>query len=167
MGRQLVVRTTNAINRRAAAANREPDSLEVRPLRILRWEDLSTEAKLDYLRMQTTRIACSATWAEDWLYRGASYAPDFVCWCETCREHYPQRLYPRPNRETFISIDCQTEVEEDPELREELAKLRNDRPRLGSLFLPATSARYTEAADEIEEMENFIAPDIYQGDKND
>jgi hypothetical protein len=38
-------------------------------------------------------------------------------------------------RESNYSLDCQIETDEDPEFAEELARLRNDRPRFGSVFI--------------------------------
>jgi hypothetical protein len=87
------------------------------------------------IRRRIDETACSSTWAEDWLYRGVDYAPDFECKCEVCRTLFPNRLHPRPVRETDYSTDCQDETSEDPEFAEELAKLRNDRPRYGSIFV--------------------------------
>jgi hypothetical protein len=88
-------------------------------------------------RKKLRQIACSSTWAEDCLHRGAAYSPDLKCQCPNCREKFPNRLHPRPVQETNISSDCQQETEADPDLAEELKALRNDRPRLGSVFLDA------------------------------
>lgn len=87
------------------------------------------------IRLQIEQLVCSATWGEDCLYRGADYAPDFRCSCPVCRELYPDRRHPRPVLESKYSIDCQIETNEDPEFAEEFAKLRNDRVRVGSVFL--------------------------------
>ncbi len=96
------------------------------------------------IRRHIEETACSSTWAEDWLYRGATYAPDFKCNCQTCRALFPDRLHPRPVRESNYSLDCQIETNEDPEFAEELARLRNDRPRFGSIFISGAtdSARF-------------------------
>lgn len=93
--------------------------------------------QLRHIRRQIEETACSSTWAEDWLYRGAAYAPDFQCACPACRALFPNRRHPRPVRESNYSLDCQVETEEDPEFAEELARLRNDRPRVGSVFIRA------------------------------
>jgi hypothetical protein len=91
--------------------------------------------QLRQIRRQIEDTACSSTWAEDWLYHGAQYAPDFRCACPVCRTLFPSRRHPRPVRESDYSLDCQVETQEDPEFAEELARLRNDRPRFGSVFL--------------------------------
>ena len=67
--------------------------------------------------------------------RGADYAPDFRCDCPVCREFFPKRRHPRAARESRYSPDCQIETEEDPEFAEEFARLRNDRPRFGSVLI--------------------------------
>jgi len=99
----------------------------------------STEQELrrqiEQVRQKLDRLVCSSVWAEDCLYRGAQYAPDFRCSCAVCRCEFPQRRYPRQARQSDISVDCQVEAEEDPELAEDLARLRNDRERLGSVFI--------------------------------
>jgi hypothetical protein len=87
------------------------------------------------IREKIFRIACSSAWAEDCMYRGTEYAPDFHCRCGLCESKFPHRLYPRHSRESRFSIDCQVEVDEDPEFAEEFARLRNDRVRIGSVFL--------------------------------
>jgi hypothetical protein len=90
---------------------------------------------VEEIRQQVYRTVCSATWADDCLYRGAQYVPDFRCHCAVCREKFPDRLYPREARQSDYSGDCQTEVEHDPEFAEELDRLRNDRERVGSVFI--------------------------------
>jgi len=91
--------------------------------------------RLREVRREIEELACSATWAEDCLYRGADYAPDFQCGCPVCRTLFPARRHPRNVRESKFSIDCQVETHEDPELAEDLARLRNDRQRIGSVFI--------------------------------
>ncbi len=114
----------------AAKFGRQRQTREPRP---------ETEAalvrQLRQIRRQIEETACSSTWAEDWLYRGAAYAPDFQCNCPVCRKLFPNRRHPRPVRESNYSIDCQIETNEDPEFAEELARLRNDRARFGSVFI--------------------------------
>jgi hypothetical protein len=87
------------------------------------------------IREKIFRLACSSAWAEDCLYRGTDYAPDFRCRCGLCRAKFPNRRYPRAARESTISVDCQVEADEDPELAEDLARLRNERVRIGSVFV--------------------------------
>jgi hypothetical protein len=87
------------------------------------------------IRREIEEVVCSATWADDCLYRGAEYAPDFECQCPICRKFFPRRRHPRGVRESRYSLDCQIESEEDPELAEDLARLRNDRLRVGSVFI--------------------------------
>ena len=96
--------------------------------------DLAAVRLLRQFRQEIEELACSAAWAEDCLFRGARYAPDFRCQCPNCRKFFPNRLHPRPVRESKYSIDCQVETDEDPEFAEEFARLRNDRPRYGSVF---------------------------------
>jgi hypothetical protein len=91
--------------------------------------------QIDEARREVGTVACSSTWAEDCLYRGADYAPDFRCQCAVCRAEYPERLYPRAAMESRYSVDCQVETEVDPELAEDLARLRNDRLRAGSVCI--------------------------------
>ncbi len=91
--------------------------------------------QLSQIRREIEGLVCTATWAEDCLFRGAEYAPDFRCACPVCRELFPNRRYPRAVRESAYSLDCQVEADEDPEFAEELARLRNERPRFGSVFL--------------------------------
>jgi hypothetical protein len=91
--------------------------------------------QIDEARSRIGRVACTSTWAEDCLYRGASYAPDFRCQCATCRGEFPERLHPRQAMESRYSLDCQVETEVDPELAEEVAGLRNDRLRAGSVIV--------------------------------
>jgi hypothetical protein len=86
-------------------------------------------------RERLEEIACSSTWAEDCLFRGADYVPDFQCKCPLCTAIFRQRLYPRSVRESDYALDCQVECDEDPELAEDLARLRNERLRLGSVFV--------------------------------
>lgn len=86
-------------------------------------------------RREIEETVCSATWAEDCLYRGENYSPDFRCACPVCRKLFPERLYPRAVRESKYSLDCQVETDEDPEFAEEFARLRNDRPRIGSVII--------------------------------
>jgi hypothetical protein len=97
--------------------------------------EMALVRQLRQLRHEIEETACSSTWAEDWLYRGAAYAPDFQCDCPVCRNLFPNRRHPRPVRESRYSLDCQIETDEDPEFAEELARLRNDRPRFGSVFI--------------------------------
>jgi hypothetical protein len=101
--------------------------------------DASLLRQVGHIRRQIEETACSSTWAEDWLYRGADYSPDFQCKCIACRTLFPERLHPRSVRESDYSADCQIETNEDPEFAEELAKLRNDRPRYGSIFVKGTT----------------------------
>ncbi|HEX4056221.1 MAG TPA: hypothetical protein VHX86_18325 [Tepidisphaeraceae bacterium] len=96
--------------------------------------------QLRHIRRQIEETACSSTWAEDCLYRSAAYAPDFQCACPACRTLFPNRRHPRPVRESNYSLDCQVEAEEDPEFAEERARLRNDRPRFGSVFIGRAGA---------------------------
>jgi hypothetical protein len=91
--------------------------------------------QIDQARRQVVGVACSSTWAEDCLYRGAEYAPDFRCQCAVCRAEFPDRRYPRPAMESRYSVDCQVEADVDPELAEDLARLRNDRLRAGSVCI--------------------------------
>jgi hypothetical protein len=91
--------------------------------------------RLRQARREIEALACSAVWAEDCLYRGADYLPDFQCDCPACRARFPDRRYPRAVRESRYSIDCQVETDEDPEFAEDLALLRNDRARVGSVFI--------------------------------
>jgi len=91
--------------------------------------------RLRQVRREIEALVCSAVWAEDCLYRGADYDPDFKCNCPVCRALFPDRRYPRAVRESRYSIDCQVETDEDPELAEDLARLRNDRARVGSVFI--------------------------------
>ncbi len=96
--------------------------------------DMAAVRLLRQFRQEIEELACSATWADDCLFRGARYAPDFRCACANCRKFFPTRLHPRPFRESKYSTDCQVETDEDPEFAEEFARLRNDRPRFGSVF---------------------------------
>jgi hypothetical protein len=91
--------------------------------------------RLHEIRREVEELVCSSTWAEDCYYRGADYSPDFKCDCPACRNEFPDRRYPRPVRESNYSDDCQLEAEEDPEFAEEISRLRNDRQRLGSVFI--------------------------------
>jgi hypothetical protein len=131
---ELVVNNPNivndALNSRTGAKFGRRLSQEHRPE-----TDAALVRQLQQIRRQIEETACSSTWAEDWLYRGAAYAPDFQCKCAACRTLYPNRRYPRPVRESDYSADCQVEANEDPEFAEELARLRNDRPRFGSIFV--------------------------------
>jgi hypothetical protein len=90
--------------------------------------------QLAQVRLQIEQLVCSSTWGDDCLYRGAEYAPDFRCSCPVCRELFPHRRHPRSARESKYSLDCQIESDEDPELAADFALLRNDRPRIGSVF---------------------------------
>jgi hypothetical protein len=129
-----------AVNNINAIVGASGDSAEARfARRPHSWEpraesDAVLQREVQLIRRQIDEVACSSTWAEDCLYRGVGYAPDFRCKCEACREFFPNRLHPRPVRESDYSADCQIESNEDPEFAEELAKLRNDRPRSGSIF---------------------------------
>ncbi|MGD0138372.1 MAG: hypothetical protein ABSD28_05805 [Tepidisphaeraceae bacterium] len=91
--------------------------------------------QLSQIRREIEERVCTSTWAEDCLFRGAEYAPDFQCACPVCRSLFPNRRHPRAVRESAYSLDCQVEADEDPEFAEELARLRNDRPRFGSVFM--------------------------------
>jgi len=106
-------------------------------------DETNTAARLRLreIRQEIDATVCSATWAEDCLYRGADYSPDFKCACPVCRNLFPDRLYPRPVRESDYSLDCQVEAGEDPEFAEELARLRNDRARAGSVFIGRASGQ--------------------------
>ena len=97
--------------------------------------EISLIREVRRLRQEIEELACSATWAEDCLFRGADYAPDFRCDCPVCREFFPNRRHPRGVRESRYSLDCQIETDEDPEFAEEFARLRNDRRRIGSVFI--------------------------------
>jgi hypothetical protein len=97
--------------------------------------DAQLRERVEQIRQQVFRTVCSATWADDCLYRGARYAPDFRCRCALCREKFPDRLHPREARQSDFSGDCQMESEHDPELAEDLDRLRNDRDRVGSVFI--------------------------------
>jgi hypothetical protein len=96
--------------------------------------EMALARQLRQFREKIDQLVCSATWAEDCLFRGAQYAPDFRCGCPVCRKFFPNRRYPRATRESNYSIDCQIETDEDPEFAEEFARLRNERPRYGSVF---------------------------------
>jgi hypothetical protein len=102
--------------------------------------------QIDQIREKIFSIACSSAWAEDCLYRGIEYAPNFRCRCLLCEAKFPDRLYPRQARESNISIDCQAEGDDDPELAEELARLRNERARVGSVFIAVTHHNRNTAA---------------------
>jgi hypothetical protein len=95
--------------------------------------------QLSQIRREIDERVCSATWAEDCLYRGVDYLPDFRCSCPVCRNLFPNRRHPRPVRESAYSLDCQIEADEDPEFAEEFIRLRNDRPRFGSVFIGRSS----------------------------
>ena len=100
--------------------------------------------RLREVRHEIEELTCSATWAEDCLYRGADYVPDFECSCPVCRTVFPHRRHPRDGRESKFSIDCQVETHEDPELAEDLARLRNDRPRIGSVFVGRSTRTFED-----------------------
>jgi len=108
--------------------------------------DAHLRERVEQIRQQVLRTVCSATWAEDCLYRGAKYAPDFHCRCTLCREKFPDRLHPREARQSDFSGDCQMETEDDPELAEDLNRLRNDRDRVGSVFIVRDSEDRGSAA---------------------
>jgi hypothetical protein len=108
-------------------------------------KEASLVRELHQMRRHIEETACSSTWAEDWLYRGAHYAPDFQCKCAACRMLFPDRRHPRPVRESDYSLDCQIESNEDPEFAEELARLRNDRPRYGSIFVKGERGSFAAA----------------------
>jgi hypothetical protein len=91
--------------------------------------------RIERAKRRLEEITCTSTWAEDCLFRGEEYAPDFKCKCPLCREIFRRRLHPRPVRESNYSLDCQAECNEDPELAEDLARLRNERLRVGSVFV--------------------------------
>jgi hypothetical protein len=98
--------------------------------------DVEFRRRLRASQRQIARAACSSTWREDCLYRGAEYEPDFHCQCGQCAEKFPHRLHPRDYRESDYSSDCQVEQSEvDDELAEDLTRLRNERQRIGSVFL--------------------------------
>jgi hypothetical protein len=101
--------------------------------------ELAALKKLREIRREIDRTVCSSTWAEDCLFRGADYPPDFKCGCPVCRARFPERLHPRPVRESAYAADCQVEAAEDPEFAEEFARLRNDRLRAGSVFIGRSS----------------------------
>jgi hypothetical protein len=103
--------------------------------------DEQLSGQLAKARRTVTATACSSAWAEDCLYRGALYVPDFQCQCRICREKFPQRLYPHSSRQSNISTDCQVEAMEDPEFAEDFARLRNDRARVGSVFFESQGRR--------------------------
>jgi len=92
-------------------------------------------ALAEKFRRHVESIVCSSVWAEDCLFRGANYEPDFRCSCNLCQARFPKRLHPRPVRESAISLDCQAEIEADPDLAEDLRRLRNERERIGSAFV--------------------------------
>jgi hypothetical protein len=114
-------------------AAQRPGRLQDRPPRTEAAAVLARQ--LREARRQIEEVACTSTWVEDCLYRGAAYAPDFQCACPVCRTLFRDRRHPRPVRESKYSLDCQVEADEDPEFAEELAILRNDRARCGSAFL--------------------------------
>jgi hypothetical protein len=102
--------------------------------------EMAAVRQLRRIRREIEETVCSATWAEDCLYRGADYPPDFRCSCPVCRNLFPNRLHPRPVRESKYAPDCQIEAEEDPEFSEDFLRLRNDRMRIGSVFIAHSTA---------------------------
>jgi hypothetical protein len=86
-------------------------------------------------KLRLREMACSSTWAEDCLFRGAQYAPNFKCKCFRCTELFRRRLYPPGVRESDYSLDCQVEADEDPEFAQDFARLRNDWLRAGSVVI--------------------------------
>jgi len=127
-----ITATTNTPNAAPCVGARPAPGRRNKPQRPV---DEQLRERVEQIRQQVYRTACSATWAEDCLYRGAEYSPDFRCNCSVCRERFPERLYPREARQSDFSGDCQMEAENDPELAEELERLRNDRERVGSVFI--------------------------------
>jgi hypothetical protein len=129
---QITVITTNkSVNAQVANARARQRSRN----KLRRPVDEQLRQHIEQVRHQVYRTACSATWAEDCFYRGAQYLPDFRCNCALCRDKFPDRLYPREARQSDYSADCQMETENDPELAEDLDRLRNDRERVGSVFI--------------------------------
>jgi hypothetical protein len=110
--------------------------------------EMAVLRQLRQIRREIDETVCSATWAEDCLYRGADYSPDFRCSCPVCRNLFPNRRHPRPVRESQYSLDCQIEADEDPEFAEEFTRLRNDRLRFGSVFIGRSSRRGSGAGGE-------------------
>jgi hypothetical protein len=92
-------------------------------------------ALAEKFRRHVDSLVCSSAWAEDCLFRGANYEPDFRCSCNLCQARFPKRLHPRPVRETAVSLDCQVEIDADPDLADDLRRLRNERERIGSAFV--------------------------------
>jgi hypothetical protein len=129
---QITVTTSNTFVDAQTAGSRPG---QARRGKSRRSADEHLKQRIQQVRQQVYRTACSATWAEDCLYRGAQYSPDFRCQCTLCRERFPERLYPREARQSDYSADCQLEAENDPELAEDLDRLRNDRERMGSVFI--------------------------------
>jgi hypothetical protein len=123
----------------------DSSSRDIDGRRRYRGDSAQTEAEtavlqgLRQIRREIDERVCSATWAEDCLYRGADYSPDFRCACPVCQKLFPNRRHPRPVRESLYSLDCQVEMDEDPEFAEEFNRLRNDRPRFGSVFIGRSS----------------------------
>ena len=66
--------------------------------------DAELMVRIGQMRRDIEELVCSAAWAEDCLYRGADYPPDFQCECAICRAFFPNRRYPRPVRESIL--DC-------------------------------------------------------------
>jgi hypothetical protein len=91
--------------------------------------------RLAVWRRKVSAIVCSSTWLDDCYFRGKKYVPDFRCNCALCTVSFPHRLHPRSTRESTIATDCQLEGNVDEDLAEDLARLRNDRPRIGSAFI--------------------------------
>ncbi|MGA3066075.1 MAG: hypothetical protein ABSF29_04425 [Tepidisphaeraceae bacterium] len=140
MSKQAI--TIENISNRASALAAETRTARRKRLKSIVPTEAERRIASEHLRRQIERIrekiflvACSAAWAEDCLYRGVEYVPNFRCHCALCRSKYPHRLYPGQARESRVSADCQVEVEEDPELAEDLAALRNERVRVGSVFI--------------------------------
>ena len=142
---ELVVNNPNILVDSSATAARI-SACELRRQGAHTEQETAALRQLRQIRREIDETVCSATWAEDCLYRGADYSPDFKCACPACRKVFPNRLHPRPVRESEYSLDCQIEAEEDPEFAEEFARLRNDRTRFGSVFIGrSASAQHSGA----------------------
>lgn len=116
-------------------SSKSPRSRQTRWTRLSHKSATQRDAVLQ-LRAEVAQTVCSSSWMEDCLYRGVVYLPDFQCSCALCREHFPHRRHPRQAIQSLISADCQAMHEDlDPDIAEELARLRNDRQRIGSVCL--------------------------------
>ncbi len=134
-GLKMIVNSTNKIISEGSAAAGAQDSRSKRHDAEAPSRGARTRRDVEILRGRILSVVCSGAWADDCLYRGAEYAPDFRCACARCRADFPDRLHPRQARQSALSGDCQVECEEDPELAEDLAKLRSDHVRVGSVFI--------------------------------